>query len=262
MTPFILYISGLRIALALTVASCFFKYLIESDEKYSVIKYTIGIIIAASFHYCVLFYLILPLCRMPIKPLIIVAVFASFGIIILFKEGVLFELISDLSFLPPRVQKWFIFDTLHEYTKPKVLAVMLLLQCAMICCMEIVERNLRRFVCDGGLRLPRTRLTDAGIAVWVRVNYVVLMAVPLSYIMTGFSRLFYGVLLVNYSIVGAALSILPDVCLARDVVLSKGVFILGVLMLASMFFIFYVCILYHYTTFFPSLLCNNMIFSW
>lgn len=259
--PFILFISGIRAAIALSAASYFFKYLIALDIRYSLLKYIVGILFAASFHYCALFYLFLPICRFPIKALIAVFIVCSFGVIILFREGIIYSLISQIPFIPERVQRWFIYGTLNEYTKPKILIIMFSLQCLMLLCMEIIRINLFPVLCRTALRLTNVRLTNAGVAVWVRVNYLVLVAVPFSYLMTGFSRLFYGILLTDYAIITVAAFSLQRIHIIRGLSFSRNVFIFLFILFILTLFIFYICILHMHTVFFPSLLYQNTLFS-
>ena len=259
--PFILFISGIRAAIALSAASYFFKYLIAFDARYSLLKYVAGILFAASFHYCALFYLLLSICRFPIKVLIAVFIVCSFGVIILFREGIIYSLVSQMPIIPERLQRWFMYGTLSEYTKPKILIIMFSLQCLMLLCMEIIRVNLLPILCRMTLRLPRVSLTNTGVAVWVRVNYLVLVAVPFSYLMTGFSRLFYGILLVDYALITAAVFSLQKIHVIRGLSFSRNVFICLFILFMLTLFIFYICILHRYTIFFPSLLYQNMIFS-
>ena len=263
--PFVGFVSGIRVGLSLLVSSYSFRYLLE-ERRFASLKYFLGILIASAIHFNSIFFVILPFCKyIKTKVLFMFLLFAP-AFLLVYYNGTLYSILSLLP-LPPRALSWFLRDwSLH--IKTKVVLIMFILQISMIYLLHIAIMNFfknRDFFKRCQLDINTINFmgfvsTSKRSTLWLRSNYLTLFLVPLYYVSVEFSRVFSGMLLVNYSILVSILIRSNYIKIFPGLIISRSVALALLVLLSLLFFSFYICILFT-DVFLPAVLQNNIIFQ-
>lgn len=267
--PFLGFVSGIRSGLSLLISSYCFRYLLEY-RKFATLKYIFGILIASSVHFNSIFFIIFPLCKYIKTKIFFVLLLFTPAFLIMYYDGILYNIVA-LFPLPPRVLDWFIIDwSLH--IKTKIVFVMFIFQLSMIYLLYLAFTNFFRNrkvnkQCCIDLNIDCNAIsfvdfmsTHKGYYTWLRSNCLALFLVPLYYVSVEFSRIFSGMLLVNYSILVSLFIRAHNIRIFSELIVSRDMFLVLLILLSLLFFIFYMCILFA-DTFLPAVLQNNIIFS-
>ena len=260
--PFIFYVSGIRIGMATAIACYAFYYLFDAS-KLSGLKYVILIVTAASFQYVSLFYLFFLLVRFNVSTKTVFSFFIlSPSLIILYYTGILYQFVNLFS-EDYRILHWFENNWSERYNLLLV-AIIICTQLTYLFCIEYSSRKLENFLeRDGNQKYLCILMTKNGIVRLRKANYLLLLITPLYLVNIEFVRLFYGIIILEFSQMANAIFLPRISCEGTSINLKRNehqmfeMVIMISLVLCG--FVFFGGIMFQ-GAFFPHIFKDNMLF--
>lgn len=205
--PLLSYTAMMRQAIASTIISYVITYLVDVNEKHSIRKFLVGILIATMFHYTSVFYIVLLLCRKKVinKSVVILGValeLLSFGLI---SSGLAHQALIRL--IPiKKITDWFDYDKVdhpHLFTVAVLVSCQILLIWALERAIVYIRKKERCRQRSYAAQSPLCR-NDKSLNYILALNYLMLWLVPGYMINFNFTRLMCCVFIIDYGVLAQA----------------------------------------------------------
>lgn len=218
MWPFIGFVSGMRFAMAAAIACSCIRWLCE-DSKSGTVKYIIGIIIAAMFHYSAFFYLVFVIKKNKntTKKNILLILFIV--LVSAFIYSPLPYMLVTLILKNERLLKWIILSDVAGVVHSNLLGFisnsLLVVSAAVLCNWAVLIIQHNNFQILNHLNdYDQKSMTVLGqtqerhyrnFDLISRISMLNLLLIPGYIITSEYSRVFYGILLLNYCLFAEAI---------------------------------------------------------